>query len=313
MFAVAQGGYIGSGGCYVRGGSQRLSYALFKAFKTAGGDILLRRRATKILIDQNQRPSGIIHEGSEGGDPVEAWAPIVVSNAAPAVVAEMLPSPARYRFITPYGARRPSISLFSATFGLSVRPAEVGFTNYSTLLLPTWMKRLSDYSRCANFLGAMPDSDAPPLTIVDYSAIDSGLGGPPFAISVVGVDRLLNWSGLSTVDYNAKRDRWREALVEIIDREFPGFATKVTSCVFNTASSMSNYLNAPEGAVYGFAPLPPSSPIWKGPNRSPKTAISDLFLASSYAGSGGFTGAILAGAAAAELIIRGRGAETRST
>jgi phytoene dehydrogenase-like protein len=313
LFAVAQGGYIGSGGCYVRGGSQRLSHALFKAFKTAGGDILLRRRATKILIDQNQRPSGIIHEGGEGGDPVEAWAPIVVSNAAPAVVAEMLPSPARYRFIAPYGGRRPSISLFSATFGLSARPAEVGFTNYSTLLLPTWMKRLSDYSRCEKFLGAMPDGDAPPLTIVDYSAIDSGLGGPPFAISVVGVDRLLNWSGLSTADYNAKRDRWREALVEIIDREFPGFATKVTSCVFNTASSMSNYLNAPEGAVYGFAPLPPSSPIWKGPNRSPKTAISDLFLASSYAGSGGFTGAILAGAAAAELIIRGRGAETRST
>ena len=303
LFAVAQGGYIGAGGCYVRGGSQRLSHALFRAFKTAGGEILLRRKATKILVDQHERPLGIIHERREGGDPVEARAPVVVSNAAPAIVAEMLPSPTRDRFIAPYAGRRLSISLFSATFGLSARPAEVGFTSYSTLLFPTWMKRLSDYRRCANFLDGMPDGDAPPLTIVDYSAIDSGLGGPPFAVSVVGVDRLVNWSRLGTADYDAKRDRWREALVAIIDREFPGFASKVTTCVFNTASSMSNYLNAPEGAIYGFAPLPPPSPIWKGPEQSPKTPISNLYLVSSYAGSGGFTGAILAGAAAAKLIL----------
>ena len=116
----------------------------------------------------------------------------------------------------------------------------------------------------------MPDGDAPPLTIVDYSAIDSGLGGPPFPVSVVGIDRLQNWYGLSASDYNARRDRWREALVAIIDREFPGFASKVTTCVFNTASSMSTYLNAPEGAIYGFAPLPPSSPIWKGWDAVPE-------------------------------------------
>ena len=132
-------------------------------------------------------------------------------------------------------------------------------------------------------------------------------------ISVVGIDRLLNWSGLSTADYNARRDQWREALVAIIDREFPGFASKVTTCVFNTASSMSNYLNAPEGAIYGFAPLPPSGPIWKGPERSPKTAIPDLYLASSYAGSGGFTGAILAGAAAAHSITAGKSNATSRT
>ena len=248
LFAVAQGGYIGSGGCYVRGGSQRLSHALFRAFKAAGGEIFLRRKATKILVDKNERPMGIIHERREGGDPVEAQAPIVVSNAAPAIVAEMLPSLARDRFIAPYARRRLSISLFSATFGLSVRPAEVGFTGYSTMLLPTWMKRLSDYRRCANFMAGMPDSDVTlPLTIVDYSAIDSGLDGPPFAVSVVGIDRLLNWSGLSSADYNARRERWREALVAIIDREFPSFASKVTTCVFNTASSIRDYPQCARG------------------------------------------------------------------
>jgi phytoene dehydrogenase-like protein len=88
-----------------------------------------------------------------------------------------------------------------------------------------------------------------------------------------------------------------------IDREFPGFATHVVGSVFNTALSMHNYLNTPGGAVYGFAPLPPSGPIWRGVGRSSRTPIRGLYLASSYAGSGGFTGAILAGGAAAEMIL----------
>jgi phytoene dehydrogenase-like protein len=62
-------------------------------------------------------------------------------------------------------------------------------------------------------------------------------------------------------------------------------------------------MNAPEGAVYGFAPVPPSGPIWKGIGRSPKTAITGLYLASSYAGAGGFTGAINSGASAADLVM----------
>ena len=108
------------------------------------------------------------------------------------------------------------------------------------------------------------------------------------------------------------RNSWREAIRGAIDREFPGFAAKVVASVFSTASTMSTYLNAPEGAIYGFAPLPPLGPIWKGPERSPNTAIPGLYLASSYAGSGGFTGAILAGAAAARTILASRGTTVRA-
>ena len=45
------------------------------------------------------------------------------------------------------------------------------------------------------------------------------------------------------------------------------------------------------------------TPIWRGTGRSAKTPIPGLYLASSYAGSGGFTGAILAGGTAADLIL----------
>jgi phytoene dehydrogenase-like protein len=42
--------------------------------------------------------------------------------------------------------------------------------------------------------------------------------------------------------------------------------------------------------------------VWTDASAA-KTPIPGLYLASSYAGSGGFTGAILAGGTAADLIL----------
>jgi phytoene dehydrogenase-like protein len=306
LFAVAQGGFLASGGRYIKGGSQRLSHALAKALISAGGEILLGRAVTEILIDQEGRTSGVAHSRSEGGERLESTAPVIVGNAAPAVVMKMLPRSARERFWRHYAGRRLSISLFSATFGLSARPAEVGLKSYSTFLLPKWMKQLADYRRCGELMATMPAETMPPIAIVDYSAIDSGLGGPPYSVAVVGVDRASNWSGLDGAGYNAKRNRWCDAILEAIDVVFPGFAAKVVASTFTTASTISTYLNAPEGAVYGFAPSPPSGPFWKGAEQSPNTPIRGLYLASAYAGSGGFTGAILAGAAATDRVLMDR-------
>lgn len=303
LFAVAQGGYLASGGRYIRGGSARLSEALADATRRAGGEIELGREVTEIRLDTDGNPSGVVHGGRVGGELAEAQAPIIVANAAPSVLAAMLPAAARQRFWPAYAGRRLSISVFSATFGLSVRPATLGFRTYSTFLLPPWMKTLSDHRRSAALLGEAPGHGSPVLTVVDYSAIDSGLGGPPYPVSAVGVDRLANWSGLDKTARDLKRNQWREAIVATIDGEFPGFAEHIVASVFDTALSMHTYLNAPEGAVYGFAPLPPSTPIWRGTGRSAKTPLRGLYLASSYAGSGGFTGAILAGGNAADLIL----------
>lgn len=144
----------------------------------------------------------------------------------------------------------------------------------------------------------------------DVIVIGAGLGGLTAAALLAQAGRKTlrverNY-GVGGAAYEDKRDRWREAVIGTIDREFPGFASHVETAVFSTASTMRSYLNAPDGAIYGFAPLPPSGPIWKGPDSTPNTPIPGLYLASSYAGSGGFTGAILAGATAAERVLKGR-------
>lgn len=302
LFAVAQGGYIGAGGRYVQGGSQRLSNAIAKAFRASGGELLLRRTVSEILIGNDGLPVGVVHEGREG-DRVEVRARVVVGNAAPSVMAAMLPDATRQRFFAPYAEQPLSISLFSATIGVSEPPQQFGLNSYATMLLPEWMRTLSDYRRGSDVMARLPGEALPPLAVVNYAAVDSGLGGPPYPVSVVGVDRIANWRGLDPEAYEAKRSAWRDALIAALDRTYPGFAGSVTNCVFSTPVTMNSYLGTPEGAVYGFAPLPPKAPIWRGQVRSPRTAIDRLFLASAFAGCGGYTGAILGGANAARHVL----------
>jgi phytoene dehydrogenase-like protein len=303
QFAVAQGGYIGTGGRYIQGGSQRLSNALARAFKGDGGELLLRRRVSEILLDAHGSPVGVAHVDKDGNGRVEARARVVVGNAAPSSLAAMLPEEARQRFNAPYAEQPLSISLFSAMFGLSVPPAQFGLSSYATMLLPEWMRTLADYRRGSAIMADVPGEAMPPLAVVNYSAVDSGLGGPPYPVSVVGVDRIANWQGLDAAAYKEKRELWGAALIAALDRTYPGFAGSVVASTLSTPVSMHSYLGAPDGAVYGFAPLPPSSPIWQGPGRSPRTPIERLYLASAYSGCGGYTGAILGGATAAKQVL----------
>jgi hypothetical protein len=68
--------------------------------------------------------------------------------------------------------------------------------------------------------------------------------------------------------YDAKRDRWSNAILGVLDREFPGFAVNATSAGFNTAGTINKYLNAPKGAIYGSCLR--LGPIWKGVEQSPR-------------------------------------------
>src|SRR5207244_5548954 len=62
---------------------------------------------------------------------------------------------------------------------------------------------------------------------------------------------------------------------------------------------LHEYLNTPRGAIYGFAPEPPRRYFF-----APRTPVDGLWLASSYGGFGGYSGAILSGAAAARAARR---------
>jgi phytoene dehydrogenase-like protein len=292
-----------SGGRFVQGGSQRLSSALARAVKSAGGDVLLRRTVSGIGVNAQGRATTVTHTARDGSDPLTVEAARVVGNAAPSALASLMPRSAAERLTSNYTRNTPSISLFALTLGLSKPPREFGLSSYSTQLLPRGMRRLSDYADGAALMAGEPGEAMPPMSIVDYAAIDSGVPAPPYVLSVCGPDRLSNWDNSDMEAYRAKRGRWQQAIVRYLTSFYPGLEEGVVAASFNTALSVRQYLDAPGGAVYGFAPTPPAS-LWRGPARSPRTPVPGLYLASAYAGFGGYTGVVQAAGACADMILR---------
>lgn len=298
VFARTQGAMLAYGARFIQGGSQRLSSALARAVRAGGGQVMVRRIAT--AIGMSDAGATITHTGKDGSDPQTVEARHVIGNASLDVLADLLPAAPAAKLREHGNGRTPSISLFAMTLGLSKPPREFGVSSYSTQLLPPWMMRLDQYAEGTSLMAHEPGERMPPLSVVDYAAIDSAVPAPPYVLSVIGPDQLSNWNADDMEAYREKRGRWQDAIVAYLDSIYPGIADSVVASSFNTALSVRQYLNAPNGAVYGYAPLIPSPGVAP---PTPRTGVPGLYLASNYGGSGGYTGAITAGAACADMIL----------
>jgi all-trans-retinol 13,14-reductase len=300
-FAIPQASYLLGGGHYVRGGSQALSSRLVELITEAEG-VVETGRDVFALVFGGASAIGVAHYGRGRNDSRVEYAPVVFGNAAPGRLAEMMPESRRDAFLAPYTKRRPSISLWTVSLGLSRPPAEFGVRRYSTFILPPWMQTLGAMRDSAAILGEGDGARLPPYVFVDYHRIDSGLNAAgPYLGSLCGIDRMENWAHLLAQAKQARKTVWMDRLIADLDREFPGIAEAVVHREMATAETMANYLNTPEGAVYGFAPeREGSNPL----AMTARTTIKGLWLASAYVFGGGFTGAMIGGATAARDAIR---------
>ena len=303
-YAVAQAGYLSGGGSYIKGGSSTLSRSLAGVVLEEGGEVRTRRTVTEILLDGHGAAVGVAHTAPDGGDRVVERAPVLFGNAALSVLAAALPAERRSAFNAQFAGRGPSTSLCSIAVGLDRPAAEVGVTHYSTMLLPDWFTKLTDHGLYGDLMAGMPGARLPGTAIVNYGAIDSGLDSDgAHLVSITTIDRLANWQGLDPQAYGHKRDAWMDALIGQVDQTFPGFAAAVVQREMATAATMHRYLNTPGGAVYGFAQTPPHGIPTAGTSRGVHTVVPGLWLASTFGGLGGFTGAMMSGMLAAKAAM----------
>jgi all-trans-retinol 13,14-reductase len=308
-FAIPQASYLLGGGHYVRGGSQALTDRLVTLIKEAGGILEVEREADTLLIE-NGRIAGVAHRARDGGDRCVDKASTVLGNASPYVLANMLPEDRRAEFLMPYAKRRPSISLWTLSLGLSRPAREFGVRSYSTFMIPEWTQTLAQMREAAAVMGGEPGKRVPPYVLVDYSQIDSGLNAVgPYLATLCGADRLENWSSLGIEARKAHKERWIECLIADVDRHFQGVRGAIVQCEMATAETMQRYLNTPGGAVYGFAP---EGTLSETITQGPRTRINGLWLASAYTSGGGFTGAMFGGAQAASQALRAARGGSRS-
>ena len=137
FFAIAQAGFLKSGGVFVKGGSRVLSMKLAKVVNQAGGSVLLGRDASAVELDRSGHPAAVRHvEAKTKGGEQRIETGQVLANCAPHVLAGMLPDAERAKIEAAYGEWPLSISLFSAHFGLSVPPSQLGLDRFSLGVLP---------------------------------------------------------------------------------------------------------------------------------------------------------------------------------
>jgi all-trans-retinol 13,14-reductase len=297
-FAVPQASYLTGGGHYIRGGSQVLSDRLVAIIREGGGEVEAGREVETILLDGN-RTRGVRHRAQKSGDVREELAPIVFGNAAPSVLAAMLPDDKRATFMSRYQGRRPSVSLWTMSLGLREHSGEFGVRTYSTSILPSWLTTLSGFRDATALLGDNSQSRITPYGFVAYDQIDSGLNTDgPYLAALVGFDQVQNWTGLTAEAKHARKERWMDRVIADLDRQFPGIAGSIVHREMATSETFQHYLNTPGGSLYGFAPES------RGFMPLAATAINGLYLASAFTGGGGFTGAILGGGWAARAAMQ---------
>ncbi len=94
---------------------QRLSSALARAIRAAGGEVLLRRTVSAITVDCSGAVSALVHVTKDGSDPHTVETSRIIGNAAPEVLASLLPDSCGAELRKAYTDREPSTSLFALT------------------------------------------------------------------------------------------------------------------------------------------------------------------------------------------------------
>ena len=266
FFAIAQGSYLLSGGRYVQGGSQRLSSALARAIKVAGGEVLVRRVVSGIVPDLQGHSSTVTHTARDGTDAQVVECVRIVGNAAPAALAPLMPAAAAEKLTE----TRPAAHAIDFAVRAHARPVE---TAARIRVLGLFDAAAAAGNGAAVRLCARHSTDGGGTRETNAADVDRRLRrdrfrvpAPPYVLLICGPDQLSNWDSSDMDAYREKRGRWQQAIVGYLSSVYPGLADAVVASSFNTALSVRQYLNAPDGAVYGFAPTPPRS-IWRVPVR----------------------------------------------
>jgi phytoene dehydrogenase-like protein len=266
--------------------------------------VILRHLVTGIITEDNtaigvkytRKRKGVIQNEVQ-----TAYAKIIVANAAiPNVVNTYLGDALKN---TDYQKMINSLelpcSLFSIYLSFSKPPSTVGSKHYSIFVVSEDVNSLKDFHPTEQ----TDDHSKKGYTFTDYSTIDSQLSKEGYIGVICGIDYLENWSHLEEDQYQKKKEEVIEVYLGRLNEVFPGIRDIIDYAELGTPRTMASYTQNPSGVVYGFAhTIPQINPQLKAEIRN--IPIENLFFASAWAGSGGFSGAISAGYKCAQKILK---------
>ncbi|RKN81193.1 phytoene desaturase family protein [Ulvibacterium marinum] len=293
-FATPFSGFIENSGHFIKGGSQQLSNYLASYIEKNGGSVLLGKRVEKI-ITHNGKATGITFRDSfnENSKPTTISCDNVVANCAIPTVPLMLDEPYSAQLQQKISSKTSSCSLLCMYLGFKTDVEKFGVKYYSNVFQGDDVSTLRDIKN--NHHG---DWFKRRFIFVDYGKVDSQLAPPDKSEGVIcAVDYIEDWENLNEEDYNAKKEKVAQILLQRLERQFPGIRNSIEYYEVSTSKTIQCYTSNPSGSVYGYAQI-------KGQTGSKRFRnnflIPNLYFASAWAfPGGGFEGSIQGGFLAA--------------
>jgi phytoene dehydrogenase-like protein len=293
------------GAYYPRGGAKRIPLALIKALRRRGGQIRLRAKVKRILIEDG-RAAGVELESGE-----RITADNVISNADPAVTfGQLLPPEIGKRERRKATKMEYSVSLMSVFCAVEMDLRKMGYDsgNY-------WWYRHRDvgalYERIEKNL---PSAQVDGLFLAITSLKDPGHRSDGKhtieMFTFVPYAPFARWKGTNVNERGPEYERFKEALgdkmVAAAENIIPGIAKAMR--FRSVASPLTNdfYCVTPEGCAYGTAKTP-----WQlGPfSFSIESSVPGLYLCGASTISHGVAGTAMTGMMAAKAILHVQRAE----
>ncbi|HNC09708.1 MAG TPA: NAD(P)/FAD-dependent oxidoreductase, partial [Anaerolineales bacterium] len=295
-----------NGGYYPLGGAFTIPRAFVRALKKAGGEIRLKSRVRRILLEGKK----IIGVEMESGEEIRA--DVVISNADPEVTFGKLIgreklSPRLKRKIDSVHYSTSCLSLFFATDMDLRRDAGLDSGNM-------WYYDHADVDKIYSdgLTDAVLKEDTPSgmfltaTTLKDPSKMHSGHHTCE-SFAFVGYEAFERWAhsnyGARPADYEAMKEDLAWRMVRGLEKRIPGLSKHIVYYSLGTPLTNEHYLNATRGNLYGID----KRPSQVGPlGFTPRTEFDGLYLCGQSTMSHGVAGVTASGIEAAKAVLNAR-------
>jgi phytoene dehydrogenase-like protein len=300
------------GAYFIRGGARPLVDGLVHAIEDGGGEVRLRQRVKRIIVENGKAVGVELAKGEE------VRAPLVVSNADAKrtfleMVGEQHLSPTLAQRIKDYSMTLP---LFVIYMAMEVDPSELGFTATNLGLVPAYDME-EQYAACSD--GRIPDEPATYISIASLKdPVSRNLAPPGYTnlqIMTLAPAELSHW-GVSqspasaptkaayrhTPAYEAAKHEMERRMLAVVEEKLPGFIRKVVWQECATPLTQERFTLSTGGTSYGFEHTPDQ---YMGMRAALQTELPGLWMVGANTIFGhGIAGTMMSGRAAAGAILQ---------
>lgn len=289
-----------NGGYYPVGGSGKIAQSVQGIVEEHGGQVLLNREVTEVLLDQG-RAVGVRARNLRKRNQVEDYyAPVVVSNAGAyntycKIIPKQYPIPFRDS-LTQFLQNHPPATNVSLFIGFAASPRQLGFRGANH-----WLYESYDHNAIHASKGEWTEQGQPLQAYLSFPSLKDPEATKHTAevIAIANYGSFAQWRdqpwrrrGQGYINF---KERIRTGILGMIERHYPGFSDLIDHCEVATPVTNEHFTAHPLGGIYGMPMVPERFTPENQPWTRVKTPVPGLYMTGSDVYMLGIMGALLGG------------------